>query len=93
MIDGLVSSWFYGSKREEKARRSLCFRKRVRHATIITVSQATPQGPGGLLDIQTEASPLQPFMGRSGAGKRRENLQKPMQLCVMESPKGRRKSK
>lgn len=33
-------------------------------------------------------------MGRRyGAGKSKENLQNPIKLCLMKSPKGRRKSK
>lgn len=64
MIDGLVSSSFYGSKSKEKARRLLYFRKYVWLSPIITVSQAKPQEPEGLLDTETEALPSEPFKGR-----------------------------
>lgn len=65
----LSSSWFYGSTREEKARRLLCFRKCVWLSTIITVSQAMPHTPGGPLDRDSEGSSLEPFMRRCRAGR------------------------
>lgn len=65
MIDGLVTSSFYGSKSKEKARRLLYFRKSVWLSPIITVSQAKPQEPRGL-DIEPEAPSSKPFMERKG---------------------------
>lgn len=66
MIDVLVTSSFYGSKSKEKARRLLYFRKYVWLSPIITVSQAKPQEPRGLLDIEPEAPSSKPFMEGKG---------------------------
>lgn len=63
----------------------------------ITVSQAVPHKPGGLLDTETEASSLQPFLGRyrvvMGLGRVGKIFNTPTRLCLMKSLKGRGKSK